>query len=34
MALFKAVHPSNIYQQIKFHGPMLTGASSAAISEV
>jgi hypothetical protein len=34
MASLKVVHPLKIYQFSKFHGPMLTGASSASTSEV
>jgi len=30
----KVVHPLKIYQNKKFHGPTLSGASFAVISEV
>jgi hypothetical protein len=30
----KVVHPLNIYQHTKFHGPTFTGASFASTSEV
>jgi hypothetical protein len=30
LVLLKVVHPLQIYQQTKFHGPVLTGASFAS----
>jgi hypothetical protein len=32
--LLKIVLPLKIYQHTKFHGPMLTGASYACITEI
>jgi hypothetical protein len=34
MVLLKVVHPLEIHQYTKFHGPTLTGASFASTSEV
>jgi hypothetical protein len=34
MVSLKVVHPLKIYQHTKYHGPTLTGASFASISEV
>jgi hypothetical protein len=34
VVLFKTVHPLKIYQNTKFQGPALTGASFASASEV
>jgi hypothetical protein len=34
IVLLKVVHPLNIYQHTKFHGPTFTGASFSSTSEV
>jgi hypothetical protein len=34
MVFTKVVHPLKIYQNTKFHGPTLSGASSVLTSEV